>query len=82
MTSVLAVTPPRAKPKSDGHKLGGIVVFLKANYERIPANGDIPMIAANDILRTCVPARFNGRETGLVASEASFDVLGHRSTSC
>lgn len=49
-------------------------MFLKANYEHIPAYADIPRIAAKDI-RSCIPARFKGHDTDLVAAEAAFDVL-------
>ena len=51
-----------------------MVMFLKANYEHIPAYGDIPMISSSDI-RSCIPARFNGRDTDLLAAEAALDVL-------
>ena len=51
-----------------------MVTFLKANYEHIPDYGDIPMIFSSDI-RSCIPARFNGRDTDLLAAEAAFDVL-------
>lgn len=54
-----------------------IVMFLKANNEHIPAYGDIPRIAAKDI-RSCIPARFKGHESGLVDAEAEFDVLNNR----
>ena len=49
-------------------------MLLKANYEHIPEDGDIPMISTNDI-RVYIPARFNGRDTDLLAAEAAFDVL-------
>ena len=51
-----------------------MVMFFRANYEHTPAYGDIPTIPANDI-HTYIPARFNGRDTDLVAVEAAFDVL-------
>ncbi|CAN0289627.1 unnamed protein product, partial [Scytosiphon promiscuus] len=38
-----------------------MVMFLKANFEHIPAYGKIPMIAAKDI-HSCPPARFNGQD--------------------
>ena len=44
-------------------------MLLKANYEHIPEDGDIPMISTNDI-RVYIPARFNGRDTDLFAAEA------------
>ena len=49
-------------------------MFFKANYEKIPEYGGIPMISTNDI-RACIPAPFNGRDTDLLAGEAAFDVL-------
>ena len=51
-----------------------MVTLLKANYELIPVYGDIHMISSNDI-RACIPARFNGWDTGLLAAEAAVDVL-------
>ena len=51
-----------------------MVMFLKANYEHIPDYGDIPMISSSDI-RSCIPARFNGRDTDLLAAEAALDVF-------
>lgn len=53
-----------------------MVMFLKENFEQIPALKDIPTIAAKDI-HECLPARFHGRDAGLVAAEAAFDVLGN-----
>ena len=49
-------------------------MFLKANYEHIPDQENIPMVAAKNI-RACLPERFSGKDTDLVAAEAAFDVL-------
>ena len=49
-------------------------MFLKVNYEHTPKYGDIPMISTHDI-RACIPARFNGRDTDLLAAEAVIDEL-------
>ena len=51
-----------------------MVMFLKANFEHIPAFRQIPMIAAKNI-RACLPARFHGHDSDLMAAEAAFDVL-------
>lgn len=51
-----------------------MVMFLKANFEQIPALREIPMIAAKNI-RACLPARFHGHDSDLMAAEAKFDVL-------
>lgn len=51
-----------------------MVMFLKANYEHIPACENIPMISSDDI-RAYIPARFDGRDTDLLVAEAVFDVL-------
>ena len=53
-----------------------ILMFLKANYEHIPAFKSIPMIAAKDI-RKCLPARFTGVDADLAAAEAAFDVVNN-----
>lgn len=53
-----------------------MVMFLKGNFENIPAYGDIPMIASKDI-RSCLPARFNGEDEELVAAEAALDELNN-----
>lgn len=51
-----------------------IVLFLKANFEHIPATKEIPVVAAKNI-RSCLPARFYGRDPDLLAAEAALDVL-------
>lgn len=51
-----------------------IVMFCKANFDKIPAFKNIPVIAAKDI-RTCLPTRFMGNNSDLMAAEAAFDVL-------
>ena len=51
-------------------------MFLKVNFEHIPALKDIPMIAAKDILK-CLPARFTGGDADLAAAEAAFDVVNN-----
>ena len=51
-----------------------MVIFLKANYEHIPKHEDILMVAAKDI-RAYLPEWFTGKDTDLVAAEATFDVL-------
>ena len=51
-------------------------MFFKAAYEHIPDYGAIPMIATKDI-RACLPARFTGKDTNLVAAGAAFDVLNN-----
>ena len=56
-----------------------MVMFLKANYEHIPEHEHIPMVAAKDI-RACLPERFTGKDTDLVAAEAAFDVLTNTAT--
>lgn len=53
-----------------------IVMFLNANFDHIPPLKQIPMIAANNI-RSCLPARFHGRDSDLMAAEAIFDVLSN-----
>lgn len=53
-----------------------MVMFLKANFEHIPAYGSIPKIAPKDI-RSCLPARFTGRDEDLVAAEDVFDRLNN-----
>ena len=50
-----------------------MAMFVKAKYEHIPEYGDIH-ISSNDI-RACIPARFNGRDTDLLAAEAVIDEL-------
>ena len=51
-----------------------MVMFLKVNYEHIPEPEDIFIVAAKDI-RACLPERFTGKDTDLVAAEAVFDEL-------
>lgn len=53
-----------------------IVMFLKANFDRIPPYCAIPIIAPKQI-RSCLPARFTGQDDDLVAAEASFDPLNN-----
>lgn len=53
-----------------------MVMFLKANFDSIPAYGVIPMIAPKDI-RSCLPGRFSGLDTDLVAAENAFDLLNN-----
>lgn len=53
-----------------------MVMFLKENFDHIPAWKDVPTIAADDI-RACLPARFGGRDPDLVTAEAAFDVLNN-----
>ena len=50
------------------------MIFLKANFEHIPAYGDIPKIPAKDI-QACLPARFLGPDADMMVAEAAFDVL-------
>ena len=52
-----------------------MVMFLKANYEHIPEYGDIPMMISSSDISSCIPVRFNGRDTDLLAAEAALDVL-------
>ncbi|CAN0031201.1 unnamed protein product [Scytosiphon promiscuus] len=51
-----------------------MVMFLKANFELIPALKDIPAIAASDLC-ACIPARFKGEDQDLLIAEATLDVL-------
>ncbi|CAM9505990.1 unnamed protein product [Ectocarpus sp. 8 AP-2014] len=51
-----------------------MVMFLKANFEHIPATKQIPVIATENI-RSCLPARFYGRDPDLLAAEAALDIL-------
>lgn len=53
-----------------------MVMFLKANFDHIPAYGAIPMVAPKDI-RSCLPARFTGQDEDLVAAEGTFDLLNN-----
>ena len=48
-------------------------MFLKANYNSIPAYKDIPQIASEDI-RNHLPARFDGQDKDLLDAEASIVV--------
>lgn len=51
-----------------------MVMFLKANFGCIPDNKDVPRIVTTDI-RTCLPARFSGRDQDLLAAEDAIDPL-------
>lgn len=53
-----------------------MVMFLKANFDHIPAYGAIPMVAPKDV-RSCLPARFTGQDEDLVAAEGTFDLLNN-----
>lgn len=53
-----------------------ISMFLKENFERIPALKDIPAIAAKDA-RASLPARFHGRDADLMAADTASDVLSN-----
>ena len=55
-----------------------MVMFLRENLEHIPAWKDVPAISAKGV-RACLPERFHGRDPGLVAAEAAFDVLSNTS---
>ena len=58
-------------------------MFFEANFEHIPDDGAIPMVAAKDI-RACLPARFTGNDADtcdLVAAETAFDVLNNPAAS-
>ena len=50
------------------------MVISKANYCFIPAYKDIPQIVLADV-RRCHPARFNGKDRALLASEAAVHPL-------
>ena len=57
-----------------------MAMLLKANFEHIPDNGAVPMIAGKNI-RACLPARFAGKDADMVAAEAAFDVLNNLAAS-
>ena len=54
-----------------------MVMFLKVKFEHIPAFGVIPIIAAKDNIRSCLPAPFTRQDEDLVAAEATFDLLNN-----
>lgn len=53
-----------------------MVMFLKANFESIPAYGAIPMIAPKNI-RSCLSGRFSGEDKDLLEAESTFDLLNN-----